>query len=139
GVHGVALVDEILAEDGSGLVEALEEDSVEVAKGHRLVHDLRDQLHEAGLSDRVLAHDVVGLAIGLGVAEHGRHGDGQILDVAELTEPAAVARNEHGSITTDAVLEERIVVSSVKRAHDVSRPNDAGETAPSRDACDELN
>ena len=112
------------------LVEALEEDRVEVAKSHRLAHDLRDQLHEAGLSDCILAHDVVGLAIGLGVAEHGRHGDGQILDVAELTEPAAVARNEHGSITPDAVHEERLVVPGVQRAHDVSRPHDADGPAP---------
>ncbi len=49
---------------------------------------------------------------------------GQVLDVAELAEPAAVAGDQHGPAAPDAIHEERLVVPRIERPHDVGRPHD---------------
>ena len=129
GVDGVAVVDEVLSEDGPRLVEALEQRRVEMVERDGLVHHLRDELDEAGLGDRILAHHVVGLSIGFAVPQHRRHRVGEVLHMPELAEPAAVARHQHGSAAPDPVHEERLVVPRVERAHDVGRPDDADRAA----------
>src|SRR4029453_9826762 len=123
-MHGVAVVDEILAEDRTELVEILQECGVKVPKGHGFLHSFGDELYEADLGYRVLAHDVIGLAVAVRVAENGGHGDGQVFHMTELAQPAPVAGDEHGPAARDPIHEERLVVPRVERAHDMSGPHD---------------
>jgi hypothetical protein len=95
-----------------------------VRERHRAPHDLGDQLDEADLGDHVLAHDVIDLAMRLGIVEHEGHGVGEILDVAELAKPAAMPGHQHRAAAPDPVHEERLVVARVERAHDMGRPHD---------------
>src|SRR5919197_2136287 len=122
GVHGLTVVEEILAERGLELRWAMDQ-----VQG--LLEDVGDQLHEADLADHLLAGDVVGLAERPPVAKHGGHGIGQVFDVTKLAQPAAGARHEHGPTADEAIEEERLVVASIQWAVNVGGPGDAdGQT-----------
>ena len=94
GVHGVAVVNEVLPEERARLVEGLEQGRIEVPQRDRPSHHLGDELHEPHLGHHVVAHDIVGLAMGAGIAQHGGHRLREIRYVAELAQPAAVAGDE---------------------------------------------
>src|SRR4029453_11372664 len=100
-MHGVAVVNEVLAEDRSWPVEILQECRVKVPERYGSSHGLGDELHEADLGHGVFAHDILGLAVALWIAEHGGHGDGQVFHMTELAQPASVAGDEHGPATRD--------------------------------------
>src|SRR5262245_25424048 len=116
-VDGMAVVGEILAEGGLGVGRAGDQ-------RERTLDDIGDDLDEPCLGDRLLAGDVVGAPERAPDAEHGGHRVGEILDVADLTEPAPRSGQQHRPAPHEPVEEERLVVAGVHGAVDVGRPHE---------------